>query len=194
MDKEDKIDGSDGKSGTPLWLPVTCLRNNVIDNGCLDYKSGSTHNICNHAPPSSTQVFSSTMVWSLISPASRGIGFALTRQALRCSNAPVVATARKDLDKTKEELLNGLDVDEKWLTVLRLDVLGTKNTSYDRKPGHAHYLTQLIMLQLTYCRRAKHRRRRLGVQASLPLRAPPTCLRPPRHSLPREVALANQRR
>ncbi|EMD96027.1 hypothetical protein COCC4DRAFT_124136 [Bipolaris maydis ATCC 48331] len=61
--------------------------------------------------------------WSLISPASRGIGFALARRVLQTTNAPVVATARKDLDKTKEELLDGLDVDEKRLSVLRLDVL-----------------------------------------------------------------------
>ena len=63
--------------------------------------------------------------WSLISPASRGIGFALARRVLQITNAPVVATARKDLNKTKEELLEGLGVDEKRLTVLKLDVLGT---------------------------------------------------------------------
>ncbi|XP_014550357.1 hypothetical protein COCVIDRAFT_115685 [Bipolaris victoriae FI3] len=61
--------------------------------------------------------------WSLISPASRGIGFALARRVLQTTNAPVVATARKDLDKTKAELLDGLDVDEKRLNVLKLDVL-----------------------------------------------------------------------
>jgi NAD(P)-dependent dehydrogenase (short-subunit alcohol dehydrogenase family) len=62
--------------------------------------------------------------WSLISPASRGIGFALARRVLQTTNAPVVATARKDLDKTKEELLEGLGVDESRLRVLKLDVLG----------------------------------------------------------------------
>lgn len=64
--------------------------------------------------------------WSLISPASRGIGFALARQVLQSTKAPVVATARKDVDKTKVELLNGLDVDEKRLTVLPLDVTGMR--------------------------------------------------------------------
>ena len=44
---------------------------------------------------------------------------------MQTTNAPVVATSRKDLDKTKEELLEGLSVDEKRLTVLKLDVLGT---------------------------------------------------------------------
>jgi NAD(P)-dependent dehydrogenase (short-subunit alcohol dehydrogenase family) len=63
--------------------------------------------------------------WSLISPASRGIGLALTRRVLQTTKAPVVATARNNLDKTKEELLTGLDVDEKRVTVLKVDVLGT---------------------------------------------------------------------
>lgn len=61
----------------------------------------------------------------VLSRSSRGIGFALARRVLQTTNAPVVTTARKDLDKTKEELLDGLDVDEKRLTVLKLDVLGT---------------------------------------------------------------------
>jgi NAD(P)-dependent dehydrogenase (short-subunit alcohol dehydrogenase family) len=67
--------------------------------------------------------------WALITPASRGIGFALTRRVLQTTNIPVVATARKDLDQTKEELLDGLDdVDSSRLTILNLDVLGI--------PGH----------------------------------------------------------
>ncbi|KAF2635068.1 NAD(P)-binding protein [Massarina eburnea CBS 473.64] len=61
--------------------------------------------------------------WSLVSPASRGIGFALARRVLQTTNSPLVATARKDLDKTKQELLDGLEVDEERLTVLKLDVL-----------------------------------------------------------------------
>ena len=62
--------------------------------------------------------------WSLISPASRGIGFALARRVLQATHTPVIATARKDLDKTREELLKDLKVDEGRLTVLKLDVLG----------------------------------------------------------------------
>ncbi|KAH7075606.1 hypothetical protein BKA63DRAFT_469804 [Paraphoma chrysanthemicola] len=61
--------------------------------------------------------------WSLISPASRGIGFALAKRVLQTTNAPVVVTARKDLDKLKEELLSGNDVDERRLNVMKLDVL-----------------------------------------------------------------------
>jgi NAD(P)-dependent dehydrogenase (short-subunit alcohol dehydrogenase family) len=62
--------------------------------------------------------------WSLVSPASRGIGFALARHVLRTTKAPLIATARKDLNETKHELLEGLDVDKERLTVLKLDVLG----------------------------------------------------------------------
>lgn len=62
--------------------------------------------------------------WSLISPASRGIGFALARRVLQMTNAPVVATARNDLDKTRHELLKGLEIDKERLTVLKIDVLG----------------------------------------------------------------------
>jgi NAD(P)-dependent dehydrogenase (short-subunit alcohol dehydrogenase family) len=61
----------------------------------------------------------------MISPASRGIGFALARRVLQTTNAPVVVTARRDLDKTKEQLLEGLDIDEARLRVMRLDVTGT---------------------------------------------------------------------
>jgi hypothetical protein len=62
--------------------------------------------------------------WSLISPSSRGIGFALAKRVLQTTNAPVVVTARKDLDKLTEELLSGSNIDESRLKVLKLDVLG----------------------------------------------------------------------
>ena len=64
--------------------------------------------------------------WALVTPSSRGIGLELARRLLQTTNAPVVATSRKDLDKTKEDVLNGLkNVKEDRLKVLRLDVLGT---------------------------------------------------------------------
>src|SRR5690242_5001240 len=72
--------------------------------------------------------------WSMISPASRGIGFALARRVLQTTNAPVVATARMDLDKTKEELLEGLDIDESRLKVLKLDVTGRPHVSQSTIP------------------------------------------------------------
>lgn len=65
------------------------------------------------------------MAWALVSPASRGIGWALTRHLLTHTNLPVIATARKDLPSVKKSLLSGLDnVSEKRLHVLQLDVTG----------------------------------------------------------------------
>ena len=65
--------------------------------------------------------------WALVTPASRGIGLELTRRLLTTTNIPVVATARKDLDQTKENVLSGLrNVKEDRLRVLKVDVLGTR--------------------------------------------------------------------
>lgn len=65
------------------------------------------------------------MAWALVTPASRGIGFALTRHLLKNTNIPVVATARTDLESVKESLLDGLSgVEESRLHVLKLDVTG----------------------------------------------------------------------
>lgn len=64
--------------------------------------------------------------WCLVSPASRGIGFALARELLKTTKAPIVVTARDGLEKTKSELLRGLDdVEESRLSVLKVDFLGT---------------------------------------------------------------------
>jgi len=62
--------------------------------------------------------------WALVSPASRGIGFALARHLLQTTKSACVATTRKDVIKTKGKLLAGLDIDAERLTVLKLDVLG----------------------------------------------------------------------
>ncbi len=65
--------------------------------------------------------------WTFVTPSSRGLGLALTRQILKRSSAPVVATTRKSVDETKDAILTGLDGDgdaESRLTVLELDVLG----------------------------------------------------------------------
>lgn len=66
------------------------------------------------------------MAWCMVTPASRGIGHALTKQLLTTTKVPVVATARKDVDGVKNSILDGLkDVDDGRLTVLELDVTGT---------------------------------------------------------------------
>lgn len=63
--------------------------------------------------------------WALISPSSRGIGISLSRHLLKTTVLPVVATARKDLEQTKENILSGLNnVEEDRLNVLKVDVLG----------------------------------------------------------------------
>jgi NAD(P)-dependent dehydrogenase (short-subunit alcohol dehydrogenase family) len=64
--------------------------------------------------------------WAFVSPASRGIGFELVRRLLATTDVPVVMTARKNLDKVREEILDaaGKDVKENRLHVLELDVLG----------------------------------------------------------------------
>lgn len=63
--------------------------------------------------------------WALVSPASRGIGLEFARRLLLTTKVPVVATARTDLDQTRERVLDGLkDVKEERLNVLKVDFLG----------------------------------------------------------------------
>ena len=65
------------------------------------------------------------MAWCLVTPASRGVGHALTRHLLSTTKVPVVATARKDTSGVKSSILDGLkDVDSSRLTMLKLDVTG----------------------------------------------------------------------
>jgi len=62
------------------------------------------------------------MAWTLVTPASRGIGLALTRQLLITTppSLPVIATARSDLEGTKARILEGLPDAQKHKS--RLDV------------------------------------------------------------------------
>ncbi|KAK0112876.1 hypothetical protein ONS95_014598 [Cadophora gregata] len=63
------------------------------------------------------------MAWSLVCPASRGIGFHLTRHLLQTTKIPVVATARQDVAGVKKSILEDLsDVDPERLHVLEVDV------------------------------------------------------------------------
>jgi NAD(P)-dependent dehydrogenase (short-subunit alcohol dehydrogenase family) len=65
--------------------------------------------------------------WALVTPASRGIGLELARRLLRTTDIPIVTSARKDLDQTRENVLSGLDgINEDRLHVLKVDVLGEK--------------------------------------------------------------------
>ncbi|KAK4947906.1 hypothetical protein LTR10_013414 [Elasticomyces elasticus] len=74
------------------------------------------------------------MAWTLVTPSSRGIGFAVTRHLLRTipPGIPVVATARSDLPGTKERLLSSLDLSESQSSRLDLqecDVLSESSIS-----------------------------------------------------------------
>ncbi|KAH9845934.1 short-chain dehydrogenase reductase like protein [Teratosphaeria destructans] len=84
---------------------------------------------------------------ALVTPASRGIGLELARRLLQTTHVPVVATARKHLDQTKENVLTGLkDVNEDRLHVLQLDVLDEESISTASShtshlfPKKTHYL------------------------------------------------------
>jgi NAD(P)-dependent dehydrogenase (short-subunit alcohol dehydrogenase family) len=62
------------------------------------------------------------MAWTLVTPASRGIGASLTRHLLKTTppTVPVVATARSDPEGTKDKLLSSLDISDRQRS--RLDV------------------------------------------------------------------------
>ncbi|KAK1139244.1 hypothetical protein N8T08_001174 [Aspergillus melleus] len=65
--------------------------------------------------------------FAIVTPASKGLGFAFARQLLAHTDLPVVATARKDCDEAKGKLLDRLDrpgSDDlgKRLHVLQVDV------------------------------------------------------------------------
>ncbi|CAG8085622.1 unnamed protein product [Penicillium salamii] len=63
--------------------------------------------------------------FALVTPASRGLGFAFAQQLLTRTSLPVIATARKDCEGIKERLLSseGIPKDsEKRLRVLEVDV------------------------------------------------------------------------
>ena len=66
--------------------------------------------------------------WMLVTPASRGLGFAFARHLLSKTRLPLVATGREDLSDLRKRLLDGLDssrADPKRLRVLKLDVTGS---------------------------------------------------------------------
>jgi NAD(P)-dependent dehydrogenase (short-subunit alcohol dehydrogenase family) len=65
--------------------------------------------------------------FALVTPASRGLGFAFAQRLLARTQLPVIATARKDCNEVQEKLLlsDGVPRDaEKRLRVLKVDVTG----------------------------------------------------------------------
>ncbi|EED21450.1 short-chain dehydrogenase, putative [Talaromyces stipitatus ATCC 10500] len=70
--------------------------------------------------------------FALITPASRGIGFALTRQLLAHTDLPICATARKDCDVLHNKLVESVDSKRdaaKRLTVFEVDVTDESSIS-----------------------------------------------------------------
>lgn len=66
--------------------------------------------------------------FALVTPASRGLGFAFAQQLLARTQLPVVATARKNCDEVRDQLLSskGLPQNAEYrLRVLKVDVTGT---------------------------------------------------------------------
>ena len=66
--------------------------------------------------------------FALVTPASRGLGFAFAQQLLTRTELPVIATARKDCKGIRERLLSSEGVHKdsaKRLRVLKVDVTGT---------------------------------------------------------------------
>ncbi|OJJ85436.1 uncharacterized protein ASPGLDRAFT_124028 [Aspergillus glaucus CBS 516.65] len=64
----------------------------------------------------------------LVTPASRGLGFAFARYLLANSNLPVVATARQNCDEVHDQLLSGIK-DKERLQVLPVDVIDESSIS-----------------------------------------------------------------
>jgi len=90
--------------------------------------------------------------WALVTPASRGIGLELARRLLQATNVPVVATARKDLDQTKENVLSGLKgVKEDRLSVLKVDVLDEQSISDAAEQASSLFPKKEAYLHLSLC-------------------------------------------
>jgi hypothetical protein len=77
--------------------------------------------------PIGLDMAAATHGFALVTPASRGIGFAFAQQLLSQTNVPVVATARKNCDELRGKLLSGKGVPsdaEKRLRIMEVDVKG----------------------------------------------------------------------
>ncbi|KAL8732361.1 MAG: hypothetical protein Q9166_002759 [cf. Caloplaca sp. 2 TL-2023] len=89
--------------------------------------------------------------WLLTTPASRGIGLQLARRLVNTTDLPVVATARKDIDSTKAQILDGLDVDSERLSVLEVDVTDESTISTAASHLHSMFPPKTHYLHLALC-------------------------------------------
>lgn len=130
------------------------------------------------------------MAWCFVSPASRGIGFALTRHLLQTTKAPILATSRSNTEDVRSSLLDGLkNIDEDRLTVLELDCIGKScpnGPDVLELPSREAFLTIYRRIHHLHCRRPS--------QADVPPQnaPPPSRLRHPRRPTPREIPGANR--
>jgi NAD(P)-dependent dehydrogenase (short-subunit alcohol dehydrogenase family) len=79
--------------------------------------------------------------FALVTPASRGLGFAFAQQLLTRTELPVIATARKNCDELQQRLLSseGMPKDaEERLRILQVDVTGKRSNSI---PGNTSFPT-----------------------------------------------------
>ncbi|KAJ5160469.1 uncharacterized protein N7482_007473 [Penicillium canariense] len=90
--------------------------------------------------------------FALVTPASRGIGFALAQTLLSQTSLPVVATARKNCDEVRERLLSskGLPSNaEKRLRILEVDVKDESTISSMADTIRREYPNTPLRLALT---------------------------------------------
>lgn len=66
--------------------------------------------------------------FAIVTPASRGLGFAFAQQLLTHTTLPVIATTRRDCNRFRDHLLekvrNETSDADKRLKVLKVDVIG----------------------------------------------------------------------
>lgn len=87
--------------------------------------------------------------FALVSPASRGLGFAFAQQLLAQTPVPVIATARKNCDEVRERLLSRKSLPpnaERRLRILKVDVTGIARQVAHSLLGscvHANFYVQM---------------------------------------------------
>ncbi len=127
--------------------------------------------------------------WILVTPSSQGIGLALTRRLLKTTRLPIIATARTDIQDAREQILEGLDVMENRVEVLKMDVTGTVSFHLILRGGAPVYerAEMIYSCRPTLYRRANGGRCGRALQRSVQRLIPPRRLRDTRDTSPREI-------
>ncbi|KAJ5086418.1 hypothetical protein NUU61_007725 [Penicillium alfredii] len=90
--------------------------------------------------------------FALVTPASRGLGFAFAQQLLAQTELPVIATARKNCNEVREQLLSSSGVsrgEEKRLRLLEVDVTDESTISAMTETIRHEYPNTPLRLALT---------------------------------------------